>query len=199
MSNLRLACALVAVALLLPARPAAAKDPAKAPAHPQLAAAIDEAVERIGKGAFWGTVLASKKGEVVFAKGYGFADYKTKPNAPDTLFEIASASKQVTATAILRLEQKKKLKTTDSLAKVFKDVPKDKEKITIDHLLHQTSGFSPELGKPYDWAGARDQYVRDMLAPPLVEEPGKKFAYSNVGYALLAAVVEEVTGGSFED
>lgn len=192
---------LLAVLVVLGAgRVAEAKDPAaKPPAHPKLAAAVDEAVARIGRGEFWGTVLAARKGEVLFVKGYGFADYKAKPNGPDTLYELASASKQVTATAILRLEQKKRLRTGDSLAKVFKGVPKDKEKVTIDHLLHHTSGLSPQLGKPYGWTGARDQYVKEMLEPPLVDEPGKKFSYSNVGYALLAAVVEEVTGESFED
>jgi CubicO group peptidase (beta-lactamase class C family) len=177
--------------------PVAAKEPIAQ--DPKLVQAIDEAIGRAGGGKFWGTVLAARKGEVLYAKGHGFADYKAKPNGPDTLFEIASASKQVTATAILRLEQKKKLKTSDSVAKIWKDVPKDKHKITIDHLLHHTAGFAPDLGVAYGWPGSRDEYVKQMFAKPLAEEPGKKFAYSNVGYALLAAIVEEVTGESFED
>lgn len=180
------------------ARPALAKDPAPK-GDAKLEKAIDEAVERAGGGKFWGTVLAARDGKTLYAKGFGFADYKERPNAADTLYEIASASKQVTATAILRLEQKKKLRTSDSIAKVWKDAPKDKHKVTLDHLLHHTSGLSPELGVPYAWTGTREQYVREMLSKPLVEEPGMKFSYSNVGYALLAAVVEEVTGGTFED
>jgi CubicO group peptidase (beta-lactamase class C family) len=194
-----LAVALLASAVVGDAGPVAAKDPAPKAGDPKLEKEIDEAVARAGDGKFWGTVLAARGGKLLYAKGFGFADYKERPNAADTFFELASASKQVTATAILRLEEKKRLKTGDSIAKIWKDVPKDKQKVTIDHLLHHTSGLSPELGVPYAWTGTREQYVKDMLAKPLAEEPGKKFAYSNVGYALLAAVVEEVTGGTFEE
>jgi CubicO group peptidase (beta-lactamase class C family) len=190
---------LAVLAVLIGAPGVAAKEPRAPKQDPELVREIDAAVLRVGKGAFWGTVLAARRGEVLFAKGYGAADYRERPNTPESLFEIASASKQVTATAILRLEQRKKLRTGDSLRKYFEDAPKDKEKVTLDHLLHHTSGLSPKLGVPYDWAGTRAQYAKRMLAEPLVETPGKKFSYSNVGYALLAAVVEEVTGGSFED
>jgi CubicO group peptidase (beta-lactamase class C family) len=189
-------------AVLLLGATAEAKDrKSKAPAiDAALAKEFDEAISgATGGKSFWGTILAAKKGQIVFVKGYGFADYERKPNTPESLFEIASATKQVTATAILRLEQQKKLKTTDSLDRFWKDVPKGKKKVTVQHLLNHTSGLDPTLGVPYAWPGSRDVYVRQMLEKPLVEEPGKKFSYSNVGYALLAAVVEEVTGGTFED
>jgi CubicO group peptidase (beta-lactamase class C family) len=191
----------VAVVVLALAAPAWAKEPVEKEADPKLVAAVEAAVRTAGKGEFWGTVLVAKEGKVLLAKGYGFADYEKekRPNAPDTLFEIASASKQVTATAILRLEQKKKLKTSDHLGTFFPKAPKDKRAVTLDHLLHHTAGLDPTLGVPYSWAGSRDQYVEQMLDRPLVEKPGKKFAYSNVGYALLAAVVEEVSGQEFED
>jgi CubicO group peptidase (beta-lactamase class C family) len=91
------------------------------------------------------------------------------------------------------------MKTTDTLDKYFPKASKDKKKVTIDHLLHHTSGLDPKLGVPYDWGGARDQYAEQMLAPALVDVPGEKWSYSNVGYALLAAIVEVVTNGSFED
>jgi CubicO group peptidase (beta-lactamase class C family) len=190
---------LVVAAALSPARAAAGKDPKPEAPPTALAASIDAAVSQATKGAFWGTVLVARGGAVVFAKGYGFADYEKRPNAPDSLFEIASASKQVTAAAILRLEQQKKLKTTDPIDKVLVKAPKDKHAVTIDHLLHHTSGLSPQLGVPYDWSGSLDQYVPRVLEAPLVEEPGAKFSYSNVGYALLAGIVEVVSGRSFED
>jgi CubicO group peptidase (beta-lactamase class C family) len=166
---------------------ARAKDPVPAPADPELAAAIDEAV------------LVAREGKVLFAKGYGASDYASRPNAPDTLFEIASTSKQFTAAAVLRLEQQKKLKLTDTLDRFFRDLPEDKHAVTVEHLLHHTAGLAPDLGVPYSWTGGRGQYVEQMLGRPLVAEPGKAFDYSNVGYALLAAIVEEVSGRSFED
>lgn len=190
-------------ALVALAAPASAKDPkpkgGKPPTDEAAAKPFDEAVVKAAGPSFWGTVLAARDGKVVFVKGYGFADYEKKPNAPDTYFEIASSSKQFTAVAILRLEQQKKLKTSDTLDKFFPDAPRDKKKVTLDHLLHHTAGLEPNLGVPYAWTGTRDVYAKQMLEKPLVEEPGKKFSYSNVGYALLAAVVEVVTKGTFED
>ncbi len=180
-------------------RPSSAKDTRPAEVVTELGRKLDEAIRAAAGDKLWGTVLVAKGGEIVLSKGYGFADYRAKPNAPDTLFELASASKQVTATAILRLEQQKKLATSDPLSKFFKDLPADKRAITLDHLLHHTAGFSPELGVPYAWVGTRDAYVKEVLGKPLVDAPGAKFAYSNVGYALLAAVVEVVTGRTFED
>ncbi len=148
---------------------------------------------------FWGAVLVARKDEVLLAKGYGLADYESTPNTPRTLFELASASKQVAATAILHLEQKRKLKVTDTLGEFFKDVPEDKREIQLHHLLTHTSGISGNVGVPYASPIGRQQYVRDMLAEPLSSPPGERFEYCNVGYALLAAVVEEVSGKSFED
>ena len=112
----------VAAAVALCAGPGtvAAKGPkgTKPPAEPELSKRIDEAVQKAGGADLWGTVLVAKGGEIVFLKGYGFADYEKKPNTGDTLFEIASTSKQFAAAAILRLEDQKKLKTSDTLDKL---------------------------------------------------------------------------------
>jgi CubicO group peptidase (beta-lactamase class C family) len=191
-----LAFALLGAAL--PAPRAAAKEP-KPPPETALSKAIDLAVRGVSRD-FWGTVLAARKGEVVFAKGYGFADYEKRPCAVDTLYEIASTSKQFTATAILRLEQQKRLKTSDTLDKHFENVPADKRKVTIDHLLHHTSGFDDKVASvPYAWEGSRERYVEGVLSKRLASEPGKAYAYSNVGYAVLAAIVEQASGKEFEE
>lgn len=193
--------ALTALAGVGPSDANGGKD--SAPALPvvagELGAKIREALSAAMPSDAWGLVLVAQKGTLVFAAAYGAADYASAPIGLTTLFELASASKQVTATAILRLEQQGRLKTTDPLSKVFAGVPKDKANVTIGHLLHHTAGLSPDLGVPYASTIGREAYVRQMLEPPLASEPGTKFAYSNAGYALLAAVVEQVTGKGFED
>ncbi len=183
----------------LAARPVAAADPQAPIALGDLGKSLDRAVLGAVPATFWGTILVAKEGKIVFARCWGAADYEKLPLGLDTLFELASASKQVTATAILRLEQQGKLKTSDPLSKVFRDLPEDKQQVTIQHLLNHTAGLRDDLGVPYASPIARPDYIRQMLAPALAAEPGTKFAYSNVGYALLAAVVEEVSGKSFED
>lgn len=181
------------------ARPIAAADPQAPIVLGDLGKKLDSALLAAVPPTFWGTVLVAKEGEIVYARCWGAADYQKQPIGLDTLFELASTSKQVTATAILRLEQQGKLKTSDTLDKVFRGLPEDKKKVTIQHLLTHTAGLRDDLGVPYDSPISRPDYIRQMLAPALAAEPGTKFAYSNVGYALLAALVEEVTGKTFED
>ncbi len=160
---------------------------------------LDQAVRTSGGADFWGSVLVARGEEILLANGYEFADYQQLPNTPATLFELASASKQVAATAILHLCQKKKLKLDDTLGDIFKAVPEDKKAITVHQLLTHTSGISGRIGVPYASRLTRREYVPQMLAKPLSTEPGTKFEYCNVGYALLAAIVEEVSHKSFED
>jgi len=184
------------LALLLAAAAAVAQGTvSKEPLGPR----IDDLIQRRTRGEYWGVVLVAQGGEVVFAKGYGFADYERTPNTPATLFELASLSKQFTAAAILKLEQQGRLKTTDTLDRFFRGVPADKKAVTVHQLLTHTSGLSPELGVSYASPIGRDEYVKSMLARPLDAAPGEKFAYCNAAYALLAAIVEVASKRPFED
>jgi CubicO group peptidase (beta-lactamase class C family) len=159
---------------------------------------LDRAVTEKAKE-FWGAVLVARQGKVVLAKGYGFQDYKETPNTPVSLFEIASTSKQFTAAAILKLESEGKLKTTDSITRFFTDIPADKKKITVHHLLTHTSGLVGGGGLSYASTVDRDGAVKEWLKDPLDFQPGEKFQYSNRGYGLLAAVVEVASGKTFEE
>lgn len=160
---------------------------------------IDREIQRSTSGGFWGVVLVAKGGKTLLAKGYGFADYASTPNSPTTLFELASASKQFTAAAILKLEMDGKLKTDDPITKFFKDVPDDKKAITVHQLVTHTSGLSVDAALPYTSDATRDDLAKEILAAPLESKPGEKFAYCNFAYALLAAIVEIASGQSFEE
>lgn len=194
LSGLVLACVL----LLAPAEQVAARDGDGTVVQGAWGAKIDAAIQRATAGGFWGAVLVAKDGEVLLAKGYGSADYGSTPNTPLTLFEIASTSKPFTAAAILKLEELGKLKRSDSLAKFFQRIPKDKRNITVQHLLNHTTGLAKELGVPYDSPLKRNAYVKQILKAPRTHEPGTHFSYSNVGYALLAAIVEVASKTDFE-
>ena len=156
-------------------------------------------VTDVGGEDFWGAVLVAKKGKVVLAHGYGLADHERMPFTPLTLFEVASISKQFTAAAILRLAQDGKLKVTDTLDSFFKHLPEYASKIQIHHLITHTSGLAPAVEPPYASDMSRDEAVRFILRRDPVAEPGAEFRYSNAGYSLLAAVIEEASGKSFED
>lgn len=147
---------------------------------------------------FSGVVLAARDGEIVLRKGYGYADREAgTPNTPETIFQIGSVTKPLTAVAVMTLVDQGLLDPSDSIAEYLDGVPEDKCDITIHHLLTHAAGYPNALGPDYDAVG-RDAYVRLAMAYDLPREPGVRYEYSNVGYALLAAIIETVTGGSYD-
>ena len=153
---------------------------------------------------FSGSVLVAHKGRIVLNKGYGMANYELGvPNSPETKFRLGSVTKQFTAMAILQLEERGKLKVTDTVKSVFPDYPGG-EKITIHHLLTHTSGIpnftdSPDYLKTQTLPSPVLQTVERFKNLPLDFAPGERFSYSNSGYILLGAIIEKVTGRPYEE
>jgi CubicO group peptidase (beta-lactamase class C family) len=146
-----------------------------------------------------GAPCSSRATESPFSRrGYGYADYAGRPNTPQTLFEIASTSKQVTAAAILRLVEKGKLRLDDPLAKHLPDVPDDKKAITIRQLLNHTSGMSPRIGVPYDSPIDRATHARQMLAKPLDSPRGRSSSTATPRTPSSRASSRVASGESFE-
>lgn len=147
---------------------------------------------------FSGAVLIAKNKKILLNQGYGFADLSKKlPTKNNTKFYIASITKQFTASAILKLQEQGKLNVADLISKFFKDVPPDKQAITIHHLLTHTAG----LGQNYaaDGITNRDEAIKAVLKQPLKNAVGEKFGYTNDDYNLLAAIVEIASGQTFEN
>lgn len=148
---------------------------------------------------FSGTVLVSKNDSVVFKKAYGFANYEWKvKNTIDSKFSLASVSKQFTAVAILQLAENKKLSLDDPLNKYFADFPKG-DKITLKMMLSHNSGLAMDYDELYLTKTDlnKDSVYTYLAKKPLLFEPGTSTAYSNVGYYLLAQIVEKVSGQSY--
>lgn len=147
---------------------------------------------------FSGGVLVARDGEVLLRKGYGLSDRERGvPFATDTAFPNGSITKPYTAAAILVLEQQGQLRTDDLLSLYLGPVPPDKRELTLHHLLTHSSGLPGAIGRDFDPV-ERDDYVARALGTELLFPPGARYQYSNVGYALLAAVLETVTGDSYE-
>lgn len=166
------------------------------------------------------SLAVAKDGKLVLAKGYGLADRGAgTPMTPDTLFRMASVTKTVTAVAVLKLVQDKKLGLDDAalplLAKagvVPESVadPRAKE-ITPRQLLQHAAGMDREKsGDPFFMPLLRDvgrrqrvspvtcpAIIKDTLERPLDFRPGERFAYSNTGYCMLGRIVEAASGEPF--
>jgi CubicO group peptidase (beta-lactamase class C family) len=153
---------------------------------------------------FSGAVLVSKDGKTLFSKGYGFANIEHQvPNTPRTKFRLGSITKQFTAMAILILQERGKLKVEDPVGKYIDGAPKAWEGVTIHHLLTHTGGVPSYTDDPgYTKKMMMPETVKSMIArfrdKPLDFKPGEKFHYSNSGYFLLGAIIEKVSGKTYE-
>jgi CubicO group peptidase (beta-lactamase class C family) len=151
---------------------------------------------------FIGVIHISRRGRVLFQKGYGLANYELNvPNGPETRFHIASVSKAFTAAAILLLEERGKLATSDSVSTYVPGYPAG-DKIRLEHLLTHSSGIPnvnnfPDYDKESCFPHSLAEIVGMFRAKPLEFEPGTRNRYSNSNYNLLALIIEIITGQSY--
>lgn len=145
-----------------------------------------------------GTVIAARGDRVTHCAGFGMADREERiPATCDTVYDVMSITKQFTAAAVLKLEMMGRLRVSDPISTHLGPVPVDKREITLHHLLTHTAGLVEGLGDDYDVL-SRDDVVAGALASTPLSAPGKEFHYSNLGYSVLAAIVEKVSGVGYE-
>lgn len=185
---------------------------------------MDLQIERfMGKWSIKGMSLAvTRNDSLIYAKGYGMADVEeNRPMTPQNILRLASASKLVTAIAIMRLNEEGKLRLDSKVFgpggilndTAYTNAIKDPRlfDITVDHLLQHKGGFGMGAGDPM--FNTKDIIAAKHLpGPPTNEElteivlgrriaftPGQGFRYSNFGYMLLSLVIERVTGRDYWD
>lgn len=167
---------------------------------------IDELVNKYYEmGEFNGALLVAEGGNIIYSKGIGYADFESKtPNTPDTKFRIASVTKQFTAALIMQLVEKGKINLDGRLSDYLQYYRKDiGDKITIHQILSHTSGLANytdnrELNESGGKVVPKD-FITKYCSGELVFEPGTSWAYSNTGYYILGAIIEELTGKSYEE
>ncbi len=154
-----------------------------------------------------GVVGVIDKGELVFAKAYGMASLEYEVvNTTETVFNIASVSKQVTAYSLVLLEQQGKLSIDDDVRKYLPEVPDFGETITIRHLLTHTSGLR-NFQNMLSMAGWRsgDPMTNDDLLRYIARQKelnfpvGEEYLYCNTGFNLATAIVERITDQTFQE
>lgn len=169
---------------------------------------IDELISKYNEYRyFYGSALVADNYEVVFKRGYGLANVEWNiPNTPDTKFRIGSITKQFTSMLIMQLVAEGKIKLDGKLIDYLPYYRKDTgEKITIEMLLTHTSGI-PSYTSRADFREKvskknykPDDFVKEYCSGDLEFEPGKQFVYNNSGYFILGAIIEKVTGQTYEE
>ena len=167
------------------------------------------------------SVAVTREGRLVFAKGFGYANVETgRKMSPGNVFRIASVSKLITAIAIMQLVEQGKLHLEDTVFgpdgilndSIYMDYKDPRvEKITVHQLLQHRAGWSRRKGDimfmPHVVASKMktdlpvdvETYIRYALTKRLNYNPGYKYSYSNLGYAILGKVIEKASGIAYED
>lgn len=159
---------------------------------------IETYLSKLGKAGFDGSVVVEENGEKCISKGFGYSNREKQiKNSPHTIFDIGSITKQFTAAAILKLEMQGKLSTDDKIAGFFNNIPEDKVSITIHDLLRHQSGLVSNVGKDFDKI-SEAEFLDKVFSSTLKFTPGTNFSYSNIGYSLLAMIIEKVSGTNYE-
>jgi CubicO group peptidase (beta-lactamase class C family) len=164
--------------------------------------AIDELFRDFSGNKPGASVMIVHDGKPVFARAYGMADVDKKvPCTTNTNFRLASVTKQFTAMGIMILAERGKLSLDDKITKFFPGFPKYGDHITVRHLLTHTSGVI-DYDDPVPPGTIVQLKDKDVLK--IVEAhdgtyfpPGSQFRYSNSGYALLALIIEKVSGQTY--
>jgi CubicO group peptidase (beta-lactamase class C family) len=152
-----------------------------------------------------GAVLVVQKGKIIYEKGFGYRNAETKvPNDVNSIFQIGSITKQITAAVIMQLQQEGKLSVQDKLSKYFSGFANG-DKITIENLLTHTSGIhnytddtvlvgNSNVTKHY----GQEEMIKIFQSYPSDFEPGTKWNYSNSGYSLLGYIIEKIEKKPYE-
>ena len=157
------------------------------------------------KGVFNGTILYAEHGKEVYSGAFGYADFRKRDSMNiDDAFQLASVSKMFTATAIMLLQQDRKLDYEDTLGRFIPEFPYGN--ITIRQLLTHRSGLSRymsladkywDVNKAISNEDVIDLFVKHIPAPYF--KPDRGFHYCNTNYSVLASVVERISGLSFDE
>jgi len=154
---------------------------------------------------FSGAMLIAKDGEILLTRAHGWASCGFRvPNRVDTRFNLASMSKMFTAVAIAQLAEQGALGFQEPIATHLPDYPREvADKVTIHHLLTHTSGMGSFWNETFQASRAQLRTVSDYVPlfrdEPLSFAPGLRWQYSNAGYVLLGAIIERITGQTYDD
>ncbi len=163
-----------------------------------LAAAIDRQLDAASKDGFGGAVIIEINGEVVLKAGYGYADRAARtPFTPDTVAQIGSITKTFTALAVSQLAAESRLDLDAPVRSYLRGAAEPAASTTLHQLMTHTAGLADYCGEDFEPRTKAELFSRCM-AKPLEHAPGKP-VYSNMGFSIAAAVVEEISGKAWQD
>jgi CubicO group peptidase (beta-lactamase class C family) len=155
---------------------------------------------------FRGTVMVAEEGKLLYARGFGLADpARGLQHGPQVQYRVASVTKSFTAAIIMKLVEEGKIALSDPITKYLPGYRHDTgDRITIHHLLTHSSGIPDYANRPdarergSEPMPALEQMIEKYCSDSLAFEPGSKFSYCNSGYMILGAIIQKVTGQTYD-
>ena len=214
---LRLAAVAASTFLVHHATALGAQTPAAPPAGPpagppervdsaEFRRRLDAAVDSLAANDwFAGSILVTRDGRPLYARAVGLADRERQvPNRLETRYDVASMNKMMTAVAVLQLARDGKVALDAPVGRYLPDYPNVtvRDRVTLAQLLSHTGGLGSYWNDRYRERRARvrtvDDYLALFAADPLPSTPGAQWEYSNAGFIVLGAIVERVTGETYD-
>ena len=164
--------------------------------------------EFVSKRRFNGHIVVAKKGKIIFDTTSGYANIRRKIRLEkNSVMQMASITKPITATVILELLEEGKLSLNDTITKYLTELPKNYDKITIHQLLSHRSGLSPYPYYCHEMIDDKQRLIYndtvlcviDFHNPKPYYSPGQKYNYCNTNYMLLASIIEKIEEKNFAD
>ncbi|MEM6690818.1 MAG: serine hydrolase domain-containing protein [Planctomycetota bacterium] len=187
------------------------EDAALAPAEQSDTELVERAsvlMKRAEEQGFSGAVLLARASEPVFAQAYGLANRSYRiPNTLKTKFNLGSMNKMFTAVAVMQLVEREKLSLNDHISKYLDEtwIPqKVSRTIQVKHLLSHSSGLGNYFNETFEQS-ARTRFRNTSDYKVLLSDetlaflPGSSWRYSNTGFLLLGAIIEEIAGVSYDE
>jgi CubicO group peptidase (beta-lactamase class C family) len=170
--------------------------------------ALDRELTRLERRGMVGQVLVARQGTLTYSRGLGAvhpsAGDRATPIEPTTVFPLLSLTKPFTASAVLALAADRLIDLDDAIGQHISELASPWADLSVSALLTHTAGVSPQIASR-DWSGeprlepiTRETFLERVQQFPPQPGRGDRFRYSNVGYGLLGALIESVTGRSFE-
>ncbi|MEM7770756.1 MAG: serine hydrolase domain-containing protein [Cyanobacteria bacterium P01_A01_bin.37] len=159
---------------------------------------IRQTLDRLEMEGLYGVAYLTYRDSVVIHEALGLRDREMRDLMQVTTgFDIGSITKAMTAATVLKLEEQGKLRLSDTVSRFFPNAPSPLLDVTVAQLIDHTTGLPEYIGDDYELV-SKQQVLKRIFEADLLFESGTNEAYSNTGYTLLAIIVEEVSGKSFE-
>jgi CubicO group peptidase (beta-lactamase class C family) len=151
----------------------------------------------LDKRSFDGVIGISKLGESPVYGAYGITK-RVSDDPRRTQIDLLSITKTITATAVMRLVEQDRIATDQTLSEFFPGIPADKADISVHQLLTHSAGFKDAVGRDSERL-LKDAFLDRAFNSKLLFAPGERYEYSNVGYSVLAAIVELASQITYEE